>query len=202
MLDVLRRETNGPLLNPTGKVSSERQWMARATERSARSEAAKQYRRETWNKKKPRKKEEEGSDLRSVMIAATLAAPIGWGRCPLDPPWHPLAQQLWATTICLAAFFFFETPESPASQATTSNRQLLQSRPVAGSHPMEARVEQCSEGMGRLLSDSRARAESSAGLRRARPASRTKGNAAFEVMEAATQAREQQEEARLAYDQK
>ena len=67
---------------------------------------------------------------------------------------------------------------------------------------MEARVEQCLEGVGRLLSDRRARAESSAGLRRARPASRTKGNAAFEAMEAATQAREQQEEARLAYDQK
>ena len=54
--DVLRRETNGPPLNPTGKISSEWQWMARATERSARSEAAKQCRKKRGTKRRREKK--------------------------------------------------------------------------------------------------------------------------------------------------
>ena len=75
--------------------------------------------------------------------------------------------------------------------------------------------------MGRLLSDSPARAESRGGLQRARhecpahdagplaadhgrerAASRTKGNEAHEAMEAATHERERQEEARLVHEQK
>ena len=47
-------------------------------------------------------------------------------------------------------------------------QQLFQSRPAAGNHSTEARLEWRLEGMGRLFSDSFARAESRTGLRRER----------------------------------
>ena len=53
----------------------------RAAEWSARSEAG------NAEQKDAEKKEEEGTNLRSVMIAATLAALVCLGRGPLDPPW-------------------------------------------------------------------------------------------------------------------
>ena len=40
-----------------------------------------------------KKKTEEGTNLRSVMIAATLAATFVQGRGPLDPPWPSLTFQ-------------------------------------------------------------------------------------------------------------
>ena len=51
-------------------------------------------------------KKERDTNLRSVMVAATLAAPRGRGRGPLDPPrlCPPLSPA--ATTICLPPFFF------------------------------------------------------------------------------------------------
>ena len=150
----------------------------------------------------------------------TPASPMGQGRGLLDPPGQPVA-----TTIRLPPFFFFETLESPASLFLETMRNSSSSGHAkwqAGNHSIEARLERCLEGTGRLLSDSLTHAESRADLQRARhectrcrttcsrprvisqrrsqktlseqAASRTKGNAA---MEAATQARERQEEANL-----
>ena len=64
------------------------------------------------NRKTPFKKREEGTNLRSVMIAATLAAPIGQDRGPWPPP--P-----------------FSSPE-PRRYAPGDHeqQQFLQSRPV------------------------------------------------------------------------
>ena len=124
---------------------------SRATKRSARSEAAKQYRMKRGTERRREKKEEEGTNLRSAMMAATLAAPMGQGKGSLHPPRPSPFQQPGATTIRLPPFFL-ETSESPTVPVPSDHeqQQLLQS---------QARAEQCLAGMGRLLSDSPARAE-------------------------------------------
>ena len=127
------------------------------------------------------------------------------------------------TTMCLPPFFL-ETSESPASLslATVNNGS-------SSSHEKEEGTTRWKHGWSRSWEGSGdTRAASRAGLRRARDdclhmkqehlqqttvrrpqktlseqaASRTKGIATCEATEVATQAREQQEEARLAYDQK
>ena len=103
MLDVLRRETNGSL-NPTGKVSSERQWMARATERSARSEAAKQYRKKRGTERRREKK--RGRDRPSKCDDCRDTGRADWpGQMSSGPSMAPPRQQPWATAICLPPFF-------------------------------------------------------------------------------------------------
>ena len=107
----------------------------------------------TEEKSTSRKKKEE-TNLRSVMIASTLAvpigSPIGKGRNPEDPSSMNHDDILGA--------FFLDTSESPASlpPATMGNSS-------SSSHaPWQGKVEQCLEGMRRLLGDSPAQNPDSA----------------------------------------
>ena len=81
------------------------------------------------------------------------------------PTFHPSS-----TTIYLPPFFLhtIQSVKCLLFSRDHEQQQLLQSRPVAGNQSMEARVEQCLEGTGRLLRDSVTRAESRVGLRWAR----------------------------------
>ena len=195
----------------------------RANERSARREAAKQDRKNV-EQRDAEKNKEEGTHPRSAMIAETLAAAVGQGRGLPDPPKpSPPISPDQRRSACRLYSRDLRSIHLPFSSAH-EQQQLLEPRSVAGSLALEARVEQCLEGMGRLLSDSFACAESRAGLRRARHECPAHGAGLFaadhnhlpqaltlnairascikEAMEAATQAREQQEEAGLAHDQK
>ena len=77
---------------------------------------------------------------------------------------HSLALSALIHDDLLAAFSLEDLSSARLPFSSDHEQQeLLQSRPVAGSLALEARMERFAEGMGRLLSDTRA--ESRAGLR-------------------------------------
>ena len=155
------------------------------------------------------------------MTAATLAAPRGQGRGPLDRPWPTHLSAL-----------FLETSESPASvspamminssssshaqwQGTTRWKQGWSnawkgwddsSATASPTHnPEHVSDERFTTALHMMLDHlqqttviSQRRSQKTL---TEQTASRTKGNAAYEAMEAATQARECQEKARLVYEQ-
>ena len=94
------------------------------------------------------KKKEEGTNLRSVMVPATRAAPVGQGSGPSDPLWHCSLSPLFVRRSA-CRFFFLETSRSVRCPCTCTRlpcsgnherQQLFQSRPVAGNHSIEARL--------------------------------------------------------------
>ena len=201
---------------------------SRAAERSSRSEAAKQHRRRCGTERRRKKKRGEGTNLRSVIIAATLAAPIGQGRCSLDPP--------WLSTLCsgdprrsacrlfsrdhpkLEVPLYFHTPAfylaTMSSSSSSSHAQWqgatrwkqgwseawkrwdvsMDTAPSASEQISDERVTNALHIMRDHLQQTTVISQ--------RCAQKMLCDAAHEEMEAATEAREQQEEARRVYEQK
>ena len=85
---------------------------ARGAERRARSEAAKQYRRKRGIERRREKRKRKGQKLRSVMIAATPAAPQGPGQRSSGPSMAHLSALIRDD---LPAASFLETSEVHAS---------------------------------------------------------------------------------------
>ena len=139
-------------------------------ERSARSEAAKEYRRERGEERRREKTKRGDKDVCPEIpkcdgCCAMLAAFVGQGRGLLDPPWHS------SLSFCLDRVHpMREVPIRVPFflPVIYEQRQLLQQRFVAGQHSVEATLEWRLEGMGRLLGDRFTRADPGADVRRAR----------------------------------
>ena len=125
--------------------------VARATERSARCEAARDYGRKKGVEKRRERGREGRTNLRSVRSATTLAAPRGQGRGPSDSPRLSLS----AEPRRYACRFFFSRDLRTTRLCLLSGHeegQFLEPRSVAGSRALEARLERCLIVMGQLLS--------------------------------------------------